>query len=350
MEHLEFPFEFEEKGSHTDDDDNPMFQVSGYASTFKNTDLVNDIIEPGAFSKTLAKKGGKNIKILWQHDVTMPIGKVTKIVEDEKGLFIKAALPKDHRMASDVASLIKNGVIDSMSIGFTVNDAEFNKQNKRVLKDIKVHEISFVTFPANPKATVSSFKKYTNFIELPLADLNAPWNLEKASWRIDEFSYYKDDPDKFCNKARIFNKSCEEGSCDPDLLIADIVDGELKAIPKAIFSLVALLKTNKNYEESFRADLAEVKDYISRYYAKMDMAAPFATNKLHSEELECLTKRELEDILHEDRGLCLSKSAATHLISCLSWNRSESDASIKQQDIDYLCQSILNITESLTHG
>ncbi len=82
----------------------------------------------------------------------------------------------------------------------------------------------------------------------------------------------------------------------------------------------------------------------------MDLANPFTTNKFNSQELDSLTKRELEHVLR-DSGLCLSKSAATHFISRLDWNRSESDAGLKQRDIDYLTQSILNLTSEMkTNG
>ena len=70
MEYLQVPFEFDEKSQH--DEDDPMFKIAGYASTFKNTDLVNDIVAPGAFTNSLARKNGKKIKILWQHKVAMP--------------------------------------------------------------------------------------------------------------------------------------------------------------------------------------------------------------------------------------------------------------------------------------
>ncbi len=366
MEHLQFAFELEEKSVHDEDEekDNPFFTLSGYASTFKNTDLVDDVIEPGAFSKSLAAKNGKKIKILWQHNHTQPIGRVTKIFEDEKGLFIKAILPKDHSQASDVAVLIKSGIIDSMSIGFTVSDEDRMKNGKRKLKEIKVHEISLVTLPANPKARVTDFKMDSGWSTLPLAPRNTIWDHKEALNRIDEFAYtYTDSPEIFYKKACFINGSETEtlfkDIVDEDLfsnksqtefLFADIVDGELKAVPEAIFFLAAKIKCmllRKTQKTELDNKLTEIKLYIVKYYEKMDLANPFATDKFNSEEFECLHKRDLEHILRES-GLRLSKSAATHLVSCLDLHRSDSEVSQKQQDIDNLYQSILQTTQEIS--
>ncbi len=344
MEYMTVPFDLDEKSIHDDEEDkgSPVFNLSGYASTFKNTDLVNDIIEPGAFSKSLSAKGGKKIKILWQHNTDQPIGKVTKVFEDDKGLFIKAALPKEHTLANDAAVLVKNGIIDSLSIGFSVNDADHLKNGKRILKDIKVHEISLVTHPANPKAQVTSFKRVNDFIELPLAARDTPWNHQKSLERIEEFYYYQED-DTYHQKAYLFS----DGSVPFEAsLIADVINEKMYAIPKAIFSLSASIKSNNVDPNLTGKEIAQVKDSISRYYTKMDLANPFTTNKFNSEELESLTKRELEHVLR-DSGLCLSKSAATYFISRLDWNRSESDAGLKQRDIDYVTQSILKLTSEM---
>lgn len=348
MEYMTVPFDLDEKSVHDDEEDkaSPFFNLSGYASTFKNTDLVNDVIEPGAFSNSLSAKNGKKIKILWQHNTDQPIGKVVKVFEDDKGLFIKAVLPKDHSLAHDAAVLVKNGIIDSMSIGFTVNDSDITKSGKRILKDIKVHEISLVTHPANPKAQVTSFKRIDDFIELPLAPRDTPWSHQKSLERIEEFYYYQKD-NNYNQKAYL--ALIEELPCDASL-IADVIDAEVYAIPKAIFSLSASIKSNNVDPNLTGKEIAQVKDSISRYYAKMDLANPFTTNKFNSQELESLTKRELEHVLRES-GLCLSKSAATYFISQLNWNRSESDAGLKQRDIDCVTQSIMKLTSEMkTNG
>ncbi len=61
---------------------------TGYAATFsKIPDSYGDIIDPGAFKKTI-KERNKQIKILWNHYILEPIGRPTKLEEDEKGLYL----------------------------------------------------------------------------------------------------------------------------------------------------------------------------------------------------------------------------------------------------------------------
>lgn len=349
MEYLQVPFEFDTK-AHTEEDDT-MFNVSGYASTFKNTDLVNDIVMPGAFANSLAAKNGKKIKILWQHNVTMPIGKVTLIKEDEKGLFIKASLPKAHSMAADVITLIKSGIIDSMSIGFTINDAEFAKNDKRKLKDLTLHEISFVTIPANPKATVTSFKNLETTEILTVASRDSKWNEVNAENRVALFTENtKNYQEAFlCPIPGVHNNN-QQQSFDCKLLFVDVIDNQLQVIPKALFRITALLKGDlvDDIPEQY---FIPIKDLICTYYKKMGLTDPFESKKFHSLELEMLTKRELEKILR-DSGLCLSKSAATHFVSCVDWNSqpSDSDDTMKQEEINFVYSSIVNMTEIIKNG
>jgi len=42
-------------------------QFEGYAAVFGNRDSWDDIIEPGAFAKTIKERASK-IRVLWQHD------------------------------------------------------------------------------------------------------------------------------------------------------------------------------------------------------------------------------------------------------------------------------------------
>lgn len=349
MEYARVPFEFDEKSQH--DENDPMFKFAGYASTFKNTDLVNDIIEPGAFSKSLSQKNGKKIKILWQHNITMPIGKVTSVKEDEKGLFIKAVLPKEHSTASDVITLIKSGIIDSMSIGFTINDSEFTKNDKRKLKAITLHEISLVTLPANPKATVTSFKNLETHNILPLASRELKWNEENAEDRVACFTENtKNYQDAFLCPIPGSHNCSQEQSFDCKLLFADIINNQLQAVPAALFRTAALLKGDL-IDEIPEQYIDPIKDLIYKYYQKMGLTDPFESKKFHAFEVEMLTKRELEKILRES-GLCLSKSAATHFISCLDWQKGQSDSAaiMQQKEINHVYSFIVNMTETIKNG
>lgn len=152
-DYLQLPLEI--KNVKTDEE-SEMFTFEGFAATFDNVDLVDDRIEKGAFEKSIKNR---TPKLLMQHNsFEAPIGIISKIEENEKGLFIKAEMPKtDARVRDIIMPQMKVGSLDSMSIGFRVKDFDTEK-DVRVLKEIEVHEISLVTFPANPKALVTGTK------------------------------------------------------------------------------------------------------------------------------------------------------------------------------------------------
>jgi HK97 family phage prohead protease len=151
MEKLTVPFEIKEMNEQ----DDKFFVFEGLASTFGNVDLVDDVVDKGAFENSLVTRMPK---VLWQHDTAEPIGMPEQIRETEQGLFLKGKLPKDDTFVTGrVIPQLKIGSISSMSIGFTVKDFEV-EDGIRHLKEVDLFEISLVTFPANTKAEVTGFK------------------------------------------------------------------------------------------------------------------------------------------------------------------------------------------------
>jgi len=133
----------------------------GYGSVFNNTDLGNDVIKTGAFTKSLAERGTKGVKLLYQHKSDMPIGVFDEIVEDSHGLRVKGRLALGTTAGRDAYELLKMGALDGLSIGFRVNPKEVSydkRKGQRVIKEVDLMEISLVTFPMNPKATVRQVK------------------------------------------------------------------------------------------------------------------------------------------------------------------------------------------------
>lgn len=136
-------------------------EFEGYASVFNNTDLGNDVITDGAFSKSLRKRGAKGVKLLYQHKSDMPIGVFTSIKEDEHGLRVKGKLAMNVQAGKEAYELLKMGALDGLSIGFKVNPKKVSydkRSKKRIIDELDLMEISLVTFPMNPKATVRSVK------------------------------------------------------------------------------------------------------------------------------------------------------------------------------------------------
>jgi uncharacterized protein len=140
-------------------------EVEGYAATYEK-DLVNDVIRKNAFQKTIKERLPQNqIKVLWQHDPSFPIGKPIHMEEDSKGLFVVSKLTDGVPEADKAIALIEDNVIDSMSIGYSIVKDEISEDGQiRYLKELQLHEYSFVTFPANPGAAITGMRKNTNMM------------------------------------------------------------------------------------------------------------------------------------------------------------------------------------------
>lgn len=137
---------------------------TGYGSTFTNVpDDYGDVVDPGAFTKTLRDQGNR-IKILWNHDVSEPIGKPLSIVQDENGLLVTGKLTPGVQRAAEVLALMKDGVINEMSIGYKAVRAPVIN-GVRHLQEVQLWDISLVTFAANPTARVLAVKEQLQGIE-----------------------------------------------------------------------------------------------------------------------------------------------------------------------------------------
>ena len=146
--------------------------VEGYASTW-DLDTGKDKIIPGAFKSTInerfsvpmALNNKSKIKVLWQHDQHVLIGKLLEIKETEQGLYVKLELFNDPSFpeADRAYKLLKMGEIFCFSIGFKVKDAEsmYVEDNEyiRLIKEVILYEVSLVTFPMNEKAEVTNVKE-----------------------------------------------------------------------------------------------------------------------------------------------------------------------------------------------
>jgi len=129
----------------------------GVAAVYGNVDLGDDVILPGAFTKTLAESGGK-VPILYQHNSQFPIGLGT-LTDAADGLHIKGELVLDVSKARESYALMKRGVMKGLSIGYRTVVSEYDHNAAvRYLKEVRLHEVSLVTFPMNPLALVSAVK------------------------------------------------------------------------------------------------------------------------------------------------------------------------------------------------
>ena len=131
------------------------WSFSGYASTFGNVDEGGDVVLRGAFSSSLTRR--PHPRLLWQHDIAEPLGKVLNLREDDRGLFGEFKISKTAR-GHDAYQLLRDGAIDSMSIGYIPEDQEVKNDGVRELKAVDLLEISVVSIPMNGEAIITAVK------------------------------------------------------------------------------------------------------------------------------------------------------------------------------------------------
>jgi uncharacterized protein len=144
-------FSFELKGPLADEG-----KFTGRASVYGNVDHHNDIVMPGAFTKSLAKKGYR-VPVLNQHDSHDPIG--LALLEDSADALIvkEGELILELPSAKDAFVRMKHALLSGISIGYNTIRESYNG-SIRQLHEIELHEVSLVTFPANDMARVTSMK------------------------------------------------------------------------------------------------------------------------------------------------------------------------------------------------
>jgi uncharacterized protein len=142
----------------------PDGTFEGYASLFGLVDLGGDEVVHGAFARSLAQKGPRAIRMLWQHDPSLPIGSWVSIKEDQRGLRVKGRLNLAVARARETLALLKEGAVDGLSIGFRVKNARKSAAGGiRRLLEVDLWEISIVTFPMLPQARITSVKQRAAF-------------------------------------------------------------------------------------------------------------------------------------------------------------------------------------------
>jgi len=303
-------------------DEKEFVEFEGYLSTFGNIDNGDDVVVKGAFAKTLKNR---DVKLLWQHDWSEPIGVFTEIKEDDKGLFVKGKLPlADDFVKGRVIPQLEIGSINSMSIGYAVNLAKYDYETDiRHLKEIELYEGSLVTIPMNDEAQIelSKSNETKNNLQKQLeiesfAGIEYKWNEKKAVERVEKLTETKN-----------------------NVNVCDVIDNKLQIVPRAVFCLKAKIAGAKGGLDK-EIDIDRVKSFVNKLYVKMDLEKPFTndTDKKTSfseSELKNMPLSEVSFILRNENTK-ISKSYADKLASFVVSDESEnnSDDSDKQVESD----------------
>ena len=150
--------EFKCPGGSVKDIDTKGRVITGYLSSFGNVDHDGDIIEKGAYAKSITERLN-SIYFLNQHDWKKPLSKFKTLIEDDKGLYFESMPLPDTSYGNDVIKLYEAGVLNEHSVGFQTVKSDYDKDKQvRIIKEIKLYEGSVVTLGANSNTPFNGFK------------------------------------------------------------------------------------------------------------------------------------------------------------------------------------------------
>lgn len=133
----------------------------GYLSRFNEEDLEEDVVKPGAFTRTLTVDKGQGVgrrPLLWQHSSWEVVG-VLDAKQDDQGLFIQGHLNLEVQRAREAHSLLKQRALSGLSQGFRTIRYQARPNNRgRFLEELDLWEGSLATFPALPSAQILSVR------------------------------------------------------------------------------------------------------------------------------------------------------------------------------------------------
>ncbi|WP_066582957.1 hypothetical protein [Cellulomonas timonensis] len=115
------------------------------------------------------------------------------------------------------------------------------------------------------------------FQDFPLAPRERPWDAAAAEKRVREFTGAEDGPNTAYDDAFLwYDAEREEDFTAHKLLIADVVDGRIEAVPRGIFAAAAVMDGSRGGVDLPAADIPQVKEQLTRYYEKLGEEPPWA--------------------------------------------------------------------------
>jgi hypothetical protein len=168
------------------DDSEDGWTVSGYAAVFDSPSEPlpwTEYVKRGAFRKTI--KDGADVRLLIDH-TGVPLARTKsgtlKLREDEKGLYMEARLDPNNPDAVKMRSALMRGDVSQMSFAFeTIKDAWNKDRTVRELREVKLHDVSIVTYPAYEETSAEI--RNSNSTDTTVATV-APTSLRKAQIAI----------------------------------------------------------------------------------------------------------------------------------------------------------------------
>jgi hypothetical protein len=116
----------------------------------------------------------------------------------------------------------------------------------------------------------------TAFQDLPLADQDRSWDGTAAEKRVRSWAEAEDEPTPQYRDAHVWYDAEKKSNFTAyKLLIADVVDGKLVAVPRAVHAAAAVMQGSRGGIDLPEKDIDRVKSHLAKYYAKLDETPPW---------------------------------------------------------------------------
>ena len=116
----------------------------------------------------------------------------------------------------------------------------------------------------------------TTFQDLPLADRDRAWDGDAADKRVRNWAGVDDEPNEKYRNAHVwYDAEKKQNFTAYKMLIADVIDGKLVAVPRAIMAAGNVMEGARGGVDLPKDDIPKVKNHLKRYYRKMGDEPPW---------------------------------------------------------------------------
>jgi len=116
----------------------------------------------------------------------------------------------------------------------------------------------------------------TAFGDLPLADRDREWDGAAAEKRVRVWAKAEDEPNEKYRDAHVwYDADSKDNFTAYKLLIADVIDGKLTAVPRGVFAAAAVMQGSRGGVDVPDKDRDRIKSHLAKYYAKLDDTPPW---------------------------------------------------------------------------
>lgn len=266
-------------------DEYPSGAIEGYASVFGNEDLGADVVVKGAFKKTLKENlPTGRVKFVDAHELhngtRSIIGLVKTAKEDDHGLFFTSKL-SSVQAAQDIRTKVKEGILDALSFGYSVVKSEPGPNDVRMLKELKLYEISVVPWGMNPKAAITGAKGVVSVSDLGTAPIDHLWDAGEAQKRVlakigGDPADWSDSDWKQYAKAFLWADNANYDKLGSyHLPVVDVVDGSMVYVWNGVRSALAAVRgARSGGTNAWSGDAGSIETQLKKLYDRFNKAFP----------------------------------------------------------------------------